>query len=49
MNKILLFFKRFNQKMPRIIGIILDKSEALKGNEEYRWEIVNSIWNEELV
>jgi hypothetical protein len=48
MSKLVLFLKRFNQKIPRIIGMLNDKSEAFEGNEEYRWQIIGSIWNEEL-
>ena len=40
--------KRINQKLPRILAILRDKSEALSDNESYRWEIMRSIWNEPL-
>lgn len=40
--------KRINQKLPRILGILRDKSEALSDNESYRWQIIRSIWNEPL-
>ena len=40
--------KRINQKLPRVLGILTDRSEALSDNEYYRWQIIRSIWNEPL-
>jgi hypothetical protein len=42
------FVRRINQKLPRILGILKDRSEALSDNESYRWSIIRSIWNEPL-
>jgi hypothetical protein len=42
------FVRRINQKLPRIFGILKDRSEGLSDNESYRWQIIRSIWNEPL-
>jgi hypothetical protein len=42
------FVRRINQKLPRILGILKDRSEGLSDNEFYRWQIIRSIWNEPL-
>jgi hypothetical protein len=42
------FVRRINQKFPRILGILKDRSEGLSDNEFYRWQIIRSIWNEPL-
>ena len=42
------FLKRLNQKLPRIIGILRDKSEVFEDNPSFRFEIAYAIWNEPL-
>ena len=42
------FVRRINQKLPRILGMLKDRSEGLSDNESYRWYIIRSIWNEPL-
>jgi hypothetical protein len=44
----IIFVRRINQKLPRILGMLKDRSEGLSDNEFYRWQIIRSIWNEPL-
>lgn len=42
------FLKRINQKFPRMLDILFDKSEALKESPSFRFQIMKQIWNEPL-
>jgi hypothetical protein len=50
MDKILYmnFLRRINQKLPSMLNILLDESEALKESPSFRLQIIMDIWNEPL-
>jgi hypothetical protein len=39
-------FLKIQYRLPRIIDIMVDKSEHLRDNPSFRWYIIKSIWNE---
>lgn len=41
--------RRINQKLPRILNIVFDKSEHLEDSSSFRYQIIVKIWNEPLI
>lgn len=41
--------RRINQKLPRMLNILFDKSEHLEDSPSFRFEIIVKIWNEPLM
>ncbi len=40
--------RRINQKLPRMLNILFDESEALIDSPSFRFQIMKQIWNEPL-
>ena len=42
------FWYKIQYRLPRMLNILTDRSEQLKDNPSYRFQIIKSIWNEKV-
>lgn len=42
------FWYKIQYRLPRMFDILMDRSEQLKDNPSYRFQIIKSIWNEKV-